>query len=162
MKNKVILLLPIILMLTGCGTFYKLSCSQYLDGYWGDWKDLSWCEVKGQPDEFIVYAKSKHPSEFGVRVMINNYDAKAVKRLKKNEALTFNGTVEYRRKDYRVSQYLYSQQSKTWVESLPYLDYVTNEVIKRNATIKVYRNFDGTITYNALFDGVGVGLCIPW
>ena len=162
MKKVLLILLPIILLLTGCGTYYKLSCSQYLDGYWGDWISLSWCKVKGQPDDFIVYSESNHPSEYGVKIHINNYDAQAVKRLKKDQSLSFSGTIEYNRKDYRVSQFLYSQQSETWVKSLPYLEYVSDDKIKRNATIKVYRNFDGTITYNALFDGVGVGLCIPW
>lgn len=161
--KKVIILYCITMLLTACGSIYKLSCSQYLDGYWGEWQSIEYDKVEGQPDNFVIYGSNGHPSQFYVRVRINGYNSYVVKSLKKDQSVDYSGTIEYPQRDMRVSANAYSQQSRTWVEGLPYLErWYDSVIIKRNASIRIFRNFDGSLTYNIFFDGVGAGFCIPW
>lgn len=74
--------------------------SSYLKGYWGGWKDVfPTILAKGRYDNLVLYPEGKHPSDFCVHLIIDDFnnqiDKKEKKRrIKANESYQYNGTVE--------------------------------------------------------------------
>lgn len=150
------------LLTTGCGVLgggapnYRVQYSQYLGGYWGQWKTFYDWAYYGRPSNFIVYGRDRHPSDFCFRLTVNNFSS-----LTKGERRSFSGTVEY---TLGVGDNVASRNgyfSRWFVENdLPNLSHGYYSKT-RPASIIIERK-GNLYYYNVLFDDVGFAITIPW
>ena len=126
-----------------------------MDGYWGSWKPLYNWAYYGTPDDFIVYAKHNHPSNYCFHIRIKNFNPQWVQN---NEYQSYAGTIAY---TTSLNAYDIAQNSKWFVDVelglLSHGEYSRT----RSANIRIQKT-GKLFYYNIFFDDVGFGITIPW
>jgi len=78
---------------------FRLKQCAYYNGYWGTWKQLNDCKIKGNYDGFIIYEDDKHPSDYIFSFQIQGYIPPSKKDIKQhyktNTWWVHEGYVEY-------------------------------------------------------------------
>ena len=158
MKRFVYIILALPLFFNSCGMLNNtMSTSQYLGGYWGQWKELSQWSFYGNPGEFVVYRRGSHPSDFCYRVTLTGFNKWS---LKDGEWRNYDGWVEYH--SIYTRPYRYKESSQYFVQyDVPSLGKSGDQLVKRPAKIKVQKKKSG-YTYNVFFDDVGFAVTVPW
>ena len=152
--KKIVLLLSSLFLLSGCGLLkvppqpMAFQHNAYLGNYWGKWEEFPWHSFQGYPNNFVVYTDGFHPSNFLFRVTLNSFSGMQI-----GEEAQFKGTIEYWENEYTTKE--------RFVERPTVIPISESILRKRAATIRVWRKENGFI-YNIFFDGVGLGLAIPW
>ena len=150
-------------LFTGCGIWGNMSnCSmsynKYIDGYWGNWNifnQFSRASFYGTPGNFIVYAGHRHKSDYSLKIVANNcyLSSKDKQAIKSRRWYEYKGYITYRHYEQK--------SSKEYIRDFDYVLTSGPYEITRPATIKVFPMKD-RYCYNIYFDGVGIGLNIPW
>ena len=158
--KKIILLLSLLCVFSACGILtysnYPFGHCAYIGGYWGDWERYYTYKFQGTPGNFVVYYEYDHPSDYGYRVMISNYNDY---RVTKNDWAEFQGSIEYKVSEYSLQNNTYKELSKEFVSRSRPTSIGVN--IKRPATISI-KKYGSAYLYNIYFDDVGLGVQIPW
>lgn len=162
--KRIILFSLSALLFTGCGIFSNMSNSQvsynkYIDGFWGNWETFnpfSNVSFYGTPGNFIVYQGYGHKSDYSLKIVANNcfLSTKDKTAIKSHRWYEYKGTITYR-------TYKRYNSSKDYIKAFDYVLISGTYEVTRPATIKVYPMKD-RYCYNIYFDGVGIGLNIPW
>lgn len=157
--KKFLLFLTCCSLLSGCSilvptTPMRFQYCSYIDDYWGEWKE-HYDSFKGSPGNFVVFSSFSHPSEFKYRVTVTNYNDAQL--YKKDWFVKFQGYIEYRDITYRTT---IKEKSRDFVQTPPSSP-ISKDIIKRPAEIRILKKQNGYV-YNIYFDGVGLGLTIPW
>ena len=156
-------------LFTGCGILgnmsnRSMSYNKYIDGYWGEWErfsDYGRPSFYGTPGNFIVYSGTNHKSDFHIKVEAFNCNIsiKDKDAIKAKRWFTYKGQVTFKTEA--------PQNCRKNIVIRSFVDcYFGNlngngRVITVPATIKIYPMRD-RYCYNIYFDGLGVGLNIPW
>lgn len=167
MKKSIITIILVILfpIASHSQIFSFTNCCIYIDGYWGEWKSESF-KSSGRVDNFVLYRNEGHPSNFFVRVKIDNYQTPTKADLKSHYKsgtwYRYQGTVEY----YVTDEYPTIQSIlKTpipwdnWMFITPEFKSHTS-CVKRTAKAAInflpdeYYN----LTINVFFDNVGFAI----
>lgn len=170
---KKIFLILITLLVISKISFSQVIEFQYakcINGIWGEWEKAYSYAIKGKYDDFILYDKYRHPSEYIMRVKIYYYsEEKKAKKLRlKNGWYEYSGVVEYYTTDYN-SQYL-NFNFERWphgcltakgTDITPIIDKKYVKVNQREAKINIqaYKGKDPRC-YNIYFDNIGIGIII--
>lgn len=142
------------------------STNYNVDGYWGKWENLYLgLTMTGTYSSFVIHENGEHPSRYGCKVNIYNYNNNVSKkekkrRRKKNEWYTYNGTIEI---------FLNEQTNTTrkWVESFGEFfcnfnykgrDGSTSAIYAAKIMIAPYKKYPQT--YNIMFDGYAIGFML--
>ena len=153
--RTILLIIGASLLISGCGILIPKPFTRaiYKDGYWDQWYDISGSGYYGRPNDFVLY--NSHPADFFCKVTISNYNEN---RLNNKQFAVFNGYIEYHdtvEKDSDVGR------SRRYIDHFGSSSYAYGNLIKRPAEIRVLKRWNGYV-YNVFFDGVGIGLTIPW
>ena len=149
------------------GTLAKLKSTNYnVDGYWGKWENLYLgLTMTGTYSSFVIHDNSKHPSQYGCKITIYNYNDNISKkekkrRRKKNEWYTYNGTIEIFLDEH-------TNTTRKWVESFGEFFSSFNYKGAKGSTsatyaakimIAPYKKYPQT--YNVVFDGYAIGFIL--
>lgn len=149
-------ILAIMTFITSCSTQYgAASANKYIGGYWGQWYEIPYWMFQGSIGDFVVYHPDQHPSNYSFKIYTNNPPTFTTDDIKHGKWYTCSGYIEYHY--YTKYPKNYTQASKDFVNlDLPSLRCKGSEVLRRPATIKIYKDKDVT-TYNIYFDDVGFG-----
>lgn len=138
-----------------------------VNGYWSKWQNLYGAEFQGAINDFVLYPEYQHPSEFFVRVRINNFYLPSKQQIKEhkktNTWFEYSGTVEYYvSNQYPTIESIFKDYVPwgTWKNMYPKLLQMEKEqYVKRtaNATIKLAPTKE-PIILNIYFDSVGFGI----
>lgn len=163
--RSLLILLLFGVLVSGCGVLgggvanSRVQYSQYLGGYWGQWKTFTEWGFLGQPNSFVVYrGRDQHPSDFCFRITVNNF---ASNYLPKGEKRSYSGSIEYSLNNNDSNATRNGHYSRWFVENdLPYLShhYYTKT---RPASIVIEKK-GKLYYYNVFFDDVGFAITIPW
>lgn len=152
-------LIAITLVCPGCGILIDGTGSgnqrpnffcTYLNGYWGDWESFPdyLFKIRGNPDNFIGYSASSHPSQYQFKVTVNGFDKSVLKKLKEKD---YSGSIET------------NGFSRSFVTVLPYAPPTDGRNMRTySARIKVFYKGHDRYVYNIWFDNVGLGLDITF
>ena len=127
----------------------------YYDGYWSEWTDFSSkiCLIYGNYDSFIMYRSNLHPSNYNIKLSINNYHKPSKKDLDKNGWATYIGKIEY----YVNEEHPTIKDVFKGKVVLGPLD--GTHPVKRVADAKIKIKFKKhPKTYNIWFDDVGLAI----
>ena len=155
-----LLYLSIIVVLslttTSCSMQYgAASVNKYVAGYWGNWQNIQNWMARGSIGDLIVYHPNQHPSDYCFKLYTDNPPIFSSDDVKHGKWYTCSGYIEYHYytefpKNFKVA-------SKDFVNlDLPSLRCRGDKILRRPATIKIYKDKDVT-TYNVFFDDVGFG-----
>ena len=135
-----------------------------VNGYWGNWKNsylgigIEKFYINGKSDNFIIHSSLLHPSNYIMKVVINNFvldtDKKSKKeRMKSNTWYEYSGTVEYYTE-------LTFQNFGEFTEYWPYSYWNTSNGKKHvvKAKIKIAPYEDYPQLYNIFFENYGVAI----
>lgn len=143
----------------------KIKATNYnVDGYWGEWKKL-YVELPmtGTYSSFVIHDIGSHPSRYGCKINIYNYNDNVSKkekkrRRKKKEWYSYNGTIEI---------FLNEQINTTrkWVENFgqffpTYKGYNGSKSVIYPAKIMIAPYKKTPITYNIIFDGYAIAFTL--
>ena len=99
MKNRFFIIFALLVISNEAYSYFELRDCIYYNGYWGNWKDLNNCRIKGDYDGFIIYEDNKHPSDYFFNFHINGYVAPSKKEIKQHYKTktwwVYSGYVEY-------------------------------------------------------------------
>lgn len=158
--KKIFLLLSCCVLFSACGILsysnYPFAHHAYIGGYWGDWEHYSIYKFQGTHGNFVVYLQDHHPNDYSYRVTVSNYNEY---RVTKNDWAEFQGSIEYKVSEYSLQNNTYKELSKEFVSRSWPTPIGVN--IKRPATIRI-RKYGSAYVYDIYFDGVGLGVQIPW
>lgn len=148
--------LSIMPFITSCSIQYgSAAANKYIEGYWGQWYEIPYWMCNGSIGDFIVYHPDQHPSDYCFKIHTTNPPTFSSDDIKHGKWYTCSGYIEYHY--YTKYPTNYAHASKDFVNLyLPSLSSVGAEVLRRPATIKIYKDKDVT-TYNVYFDDVGFG-----
>lgn len=138
-----------------------------INGYWGDWKDsfngnfnskISYISFNGVYDNFIIHDSFKHPSNYIMKVVINNFqldtDKKSKKqRIKNNTWYEYSGTVEYYTE---LTFQNFGDLASTWPHGAWDTSNGKKHVVKAKIKIAPYEDYPRV--YNIWFEQWGVGI----
>lgn len=154
------LLMGLCLLFSACAALLGLSYQHGFKysirkgGYWGTWRSSYGMEIRfySNPESFIIYPISNHPSDYAIKVTCKNEISKDGGWHK------YKGTIEYYTKNYRDSFYL-DKFPDNWphqaVQGKGRWNMRNAEIWIRGGTFeKAYTGH----TINVFFDGVGFGL----
>lgn len=143
------------------------STNYNVDGYWGKWENLYLgLTMTGTYSSFVIHDNSKHPSQYGCKITIYNYNDNISKkekkrRRKKNEWYTYNGTIEIFLDEH-------TNTTRKWVESFGELFFSsfnykgakgsTSATYAAKIMIAPYKKYPQT--YNVVFDGYAIGFIL--
>lgn len=137
--------------------------SLFINGYWGQWEDLSWhFAISGYSNNFVLHERGEHPSNYFVHVAINNFvpPTKDEKKyhIKNNLWYEYTGTVEYFVDE--ASPTIESLLKSGWIAwSITSANEISHHVKRTaSATIKIAPYKDNPQTYNVFFDNVGFAI----
>lgn len=142
------------------------STNYNVDGYWGKWENLYLgLAMTGTYSSFVIHDNDKHPSQYGCKITIYDYNENISKkenkrRRKTNEWYTYNGTIEI----------ILNEQIDTtrkWVESFGEFFSAYNykgakgsisTTYPAQIMIAPYKKYPET--YNIMFDGYAIGFIL--
>ena len=165
MKKTLLILLLSIIYIPIFGQAQFNYC-KLISGYWGQWEDSNPYRfidggylMQGTYDEFIIYEKGKHPSQYIMKIklfaMRVEKDKKAKrKRIKSGEWYVYSGNVEY---------YTYNPSEKfiNIIQQWPNTPNTSNgNVHHAYATIKIQPYKKNPEDYNIFFENTGLGIQI--
>ena len=143
------------------------STNYNVDGYWGKWEHLYLgLGMTGTYSSFVIHDNGKHPSQYGCKITIYNYNDNISKkekkrRRKKNEWYTYNGTIEIFLDEHENT-------TRKWVESFGenfccFGNYKgakgsTSATYAAKIMIAPYKKYPQT--YNIMFDGYAIGFIL--
>lgn len=159
-RSRLLAIVVVGLITTSCGilgggTLASIQYSQYIGGYWGQWKTLSNWAFWGAPNEFVVYKQNKHPSDFCFRLTVNGF---SYNYLNNGEQIERSGIIEYSTGMPSVND---KTTSKWFVEDdLPYLSSYSDR--KTRPARVIVEKKGGRYYYHVSFDDVGFVITIPW
>lgn len=145
------------------------SVCNYIDGYWGEWNQPAYqLNIQGNYDNFIIYDSFYHPSNYMVKIIINNFryniDKKEKKRRRKeNLFYEYSGIIEFylltNESPSTTKQWVYNWNSRNFI---PQKDdnIFPSKKIEYPAIIKIEPYKDLPTTYNIFFDGYGIAFSI--
>lgn len=165
--KKIILLILIFISINAYGQ-RAFSYCKYIKGYWGEWQNsVSYSSgevLQGTYDEFIIYYKTYHPSEYILKVKINGLVIESSKKekarmkaaIKANTWYQYSGTVEY----FTTSNTDFKQQFALWPNGViaPKATDTDARSNIRPATITIQPFKKNPQVYNIWFDGYGIGI----
>ena len=132
-----------------------------INGYWGDWQLQTYYNLRGSLDDFIIVDKYSHPSDYILRIKIDNFSIETDKneikrRIKSKDYYKYTGTVEY----YANSTY---PDFKSQLHNWPYAGApgaTFSGVIQRirNAKINIQPYRKNPSVYNIYFDNIGIAI----
>lgn len=178
MKN--VLILYICFLFSSCFSsydtsyYYKpqvpkedyLSLCVNLDGYWGEWKNVSYnMKIRGGYSGFIIYDKEDGPWNYIFKFSIDQYvdpslDTK-LKHYQGKEWYVYHGTVEYYISDDYLTIYdaFKSANGPRFVSAVLKDNRPVKKITSR-ATIKIapYAPSSNPKCYNLWFDNVALGI----
>lgn len=185
MKLSRLFLIVILLALTNDAySHFELRQCVCYDGYWGNWKDMNDCRIRGNYDGFIIYEDNKHPSNFFFSFQINGFVVPSKKDIKKHYKnkiwWEYSGYVEYYICDlYPTVVDVFKEKGRLLREDdLSYSDYdrklstlkaskmakgqsfnpIGFKKVRKNATIKIAPYKKVPQVYNIYFDGGGYAI----
>ena len=169
-KVLAVIIFSSLFFTTGCSVFsgmldWQVLYNKYIDGYWGDWNTFYFQSDKvgfyGDYGDFIIYRCSNHRSDYILKIVAENCNL-SYKNKKENKKAIKNG-ISYEYKGYITYRYNGEKISSgaQIVRDFDDCSLGGRQVITRPAIIRVFPKRDG-YCYNIYFDGVGIGLCIPW
>ena len=138
-----------------------------INGYWGDWKSsyigvgIEKFYFNGTINNFVIHSSEEHPSNYVMKVTINDYrldtDKKSRKqRLKDNVYYEYEGTVEYYTE-------LTFQDFGEYTHRWPYISWNTSKgkkhVAKAIIKIQPYKEYPQIL--NIFFENYGVAISVP-
>ena len=138
-----------------------------INGYWGDWKSsyigvgIEKFYFNGAINHFVIHSSEEHPSNYVMKVTINDYrldtDKKSRKqRLKDNVYYEYEGTVEYYTE-------LTFQDFGEYTHRWPYISWNTSKgkkhVAKAIIKIQPYKEYPQIL--NIFFENYGVAISVP-
>lgn len=132
-----------------------ISYAQYLGSRWGPWHQTESDWINGYPDNFVVYNKSHHPSEYGVKVITNGLN---LDTMEKEKWYSYSGTIEF------YSAYSNAKDASYYLVKLSDPLGIGTQVKmythRRPARIDVMRKRKGAV-FNIFFDDVGLAIQLP-
>lgn len=149
----------------------EFQYSKCIDGIWDEWQKSYLHVIKGNQDDFIIYYKNRHPSEYIMRVRIYYYsEEKKSKKLRlKNGWYEYSGIVEYFTTDYNSDYQNFNFKhwpnfclnAKGSNDGAPIIDEKYVKVNQREAKINI-QAYKGKVPrcYNIFFDNIGIGITI--
>lgn len=169
--NNLKIRLIIIFLIAGVTSAFSQalikSTNYNVDGYWGKWEHLYLgLGMTGTYSSFVIHDNSKHPSQYGCKITIYNYNDNISKkekkrRRKKNEWYTYNGTIEIFLDEHENT-------TRKWVESFGenfccFGNYKgakgsTSATYAAKIMIAPYKKYPQT--YNIMFDGYAIGFIL--
>lgn len=169
--NNLKIRLIIIFLIAGVTSAFSQalikSTNYNVDGYWGKWEHLYLgLGMTGTYSSFVIHDNSKHPSQYGCKITIYNYNDNINKkekkrRRKKNEWYTYNGTIEIFLDEHENT-------TRKWVESFGenfccFGNYKgakgsTSATYAAKIMIAPYKKYPQT--YNIMFDGYAIGFIL--
>ena len=169
--NNLKIRLIIIFLIAGVTSAFSQalikSTNYNVDGYWGKWEHLYLgLGMTGTYSSFVIHDNSKHPSQYGCKITIYNYNDNISKkekkrRRKKNEWYTYNGTIEIFLDEHENT-------TRKWVESFGenfccFGNYKgakgsTTATYAAKIMIAPYKKYPQT--YNIMFDGYAIGFIL--
>lgn len=165
-KFKLTIIIIFMMLFTGCGILvsrynFQIGFNKYIKGYWGNWElfyELYRPSFYGTAGNFIVYSGTGHKSDYSLKIVANNCHLSNKDNSK--QWYEYTGSITYRTIEHHNDG---KQSSETFINELDedYIAYGRRHEVTRPATIKIYPQRSG-YTYNIYFDGVGLGLTIPW
>lgn len=140
-------------------SFFRYSICK--NGYWGDWggsNGIHKMMFNGSYDRFIIHDNYFHPSEYIMKVVINNFQLDTNKkskrqRIKNNTWYEYTGTVEYYTE---LTFQNFGDLAYTW----PQVSWNTSTGKKHivNAKIIIAPYEDYPKVYNIFFENLGIGI----
>ena len=169
--NNLKIRLIIIFLIAGVTSAFSQalikSTNYNVDGYWGKWEHLYLgLGMTGTYSSFVIHDNRKHPSQYGCKITIYNYNDNISKkekkrRRKKNEWYTYNGTIEIFLDEHENT-------TRKWVESFGenfcrFGNYKgakgsTSATYAAKIMIAPYKKYPQT--YNIMFDGYAIGFIL--
>lgn len=169
--NNLKIRLIIIFLIAGVTSAFSQalikSTNYNVDGYWGKWEHLYLgLGMTGTYSSFVIHDNSKHPSQYGCKITIYNYNDNISKkekkrRRKKNEWYTYNGTIEIFLDEHENT-------TRKWVESFGenfccFGNYKgakgsTSATYAAKIMIAPYKKYPQT--YNIMFDEYAIGFIL--
>jgi hypothetical protein len=162
-------LILFLFLLVSCAIYGQAQVKglQYctmVDGYWSAWKYDYIVMLQGKYDEFIIYQSYDHPSDYSIKVKIYGMNMEVDKkerkrRIKENQWYEYRGSIEYYTNDYHpnVKETLREQFLPG---SFATAAQTGSKIHIRPATIRIAPYKKRPVTYNILFDGLGIGLSL--
>lgn len=169
MKNLKIRLIIFFLIVGVTSAFSQAlikSTNYNVDGYWGEWeRRYLGLTITGTWSSFVIHQSNRHPSQYGCKITIYNYNENISKKEKKRrrkakEWYSYNGRIEI----------FFSGNTNTtrkWVESFGDLFSVFNYNGSEGSTsatydakimIEPYKKYPKT--YNIMFDGYAIAFSL--
>lgn len=118
--NKLKIRLIIFFLIVGVTSAFSQalikSTNYNVDGYWGKWENLCLgLTMTGTYSSFVIHDNGKHPSQYGCKITIYNYNDNVSKkekrrRRKADEWYAYNGTIEIFLNEH-------TNTTRKWVES---------------------------------------------
>lgn len=142
------------------------STAYNVDGYWGKWEHLPLgLTMTGTYSSFVIHDNNSHPSQYGCKINIYNYNDNISKkemkqRRKKREWFTYNGTIEIFLNES-------TNTTRKWVESFGQTFSLFNHKGATNSTsvtyaakimIEPYKKYPKI--YNIMFNGYAIGFAL--
>lgn len=132
-----------------------ISYAQYLGGRWGPWHQAETDWINGYPNNFVVYYRAVHPSEYGVKIITDGLNLEA---LEKDQWYSYSGTIEF------FSGYSDAKEASYYLVKLSDTGGIGAQVTlyshSRPARIDVMRKRKGAV-FNVFFDDVGLAMQLP-
>ena len=148
------------------------SYCKNINGYWGEWDVSNWVEdmlpsyrqdrfyFNGSVNDFVIHHNSDHPSQYVMRIIVNNLEIDTNKkskkqRIKDNTWYEYTGTVEYYTE-------LTFQNFGDIIEHWPFSKWKTSNGKKHvvNAIIKIAPYKDYPKVYHIFFENYGVAISV--
>ena len=167
LKIRLVVLFLIVGVTSAFSQAQIKSTNYNVDGYWGEWKNIySGLTMSGTYSSFVIHGNNTHPSLYGCKVNIFNYNDNISKkekkrRRKKKEWYTYNGTIEIFFKEY-------INTTRKWVETFgePFYRFgnykgatgSTSATYAAKIMIAPYKKYPQT--YNIMFNGYAIGFTL--
>lgn len=133
-----------------------------IDGYWGEWFFGNHYNAKGKYNDMIIYESNLHPSEYSIRIIIDDYveipKKERKRRFKANEYYTYNGTVEFYL-DERVSS-VNHWLKQCGAYSMPNKYSPNSKKVAQSAKIRIAPYKDVPEVYFITFDNGGFAISL--